>query len=175
MGAQNFIHLLFNVVEIKVAGGGGKQTILGIKQLGARVAVVQGAVNLVGDDLVKTLRDGRQRFHVVVIERAVDGGAEDLLIDVVQHQIDGIGGSALGEFLSGKDDAVTVKNRFEPLLAIVLGAVADLGGDAGGRILQQGFFDGVGVGAQPHLFGDFAEAAQADGFGGWPPGLRCGG
>ena len=78
----------------------------GIDELRPRPVVLEGGVHLVAEQFVEPLRGGGQALEVVVIERPGHRPIDDLHVNIIEDDIDGIGLAAVGQFLAGEDDAV---------------------------------------------------------------------
>ena len=66
---------------------------------------------------------------------------EHLAVGFVEHQIDGIGGGAIGERLARKQDTIARKARFETALGPIPAAVAQFGDNIRAGILMEGGFE----------------------------------
>ena len=85
----------------------------GIRQLGPRPVVLQGRIHPVAEQFVEPLRGGGQALEVVVIEGTGHRPVDDLHVNIVEYDIDGIGLAAVGQFLAGEDDAVAGEIRLQ--------------------------------------------------------------
>ena len=88
---MDFVHLLFDVVVVRVALLRREGTVLGVQERGLGVAVLEGGEEFIAEDFVAALGRRREGFEVVVVQGPGGGVIEDLPIRLVEEEIDGVG------------------------------------------------------------------------------------
>ena len=114
---MHLVHLAADPLPIGVAGLRGMGAEFGVGQLGPRPVVLQGRIHLVAEQFVEPLRGRGQALEIVVIQRARHRTVDDLHVNIIEHDVDGIGLPAVGQLLAGEDDAVAGEIGFQRPLA----------------------------------------------------------
>jgi len=65
---MDFVHLLFDVVVVRVALLRGKGTVLGVQERGMGVAVLEGGEDFIAENFIAALGHRREGFEVVVVQ-----------------------------------------------------------------------------------------------------------
>src|SRR3954465_11385546 len=109
-----------------------------VAELRSRSAVFEGSVHPVTQNLVEPLGSRGQVAEVVVIEGPGLGPVDDLHENVVEHEVNPVGLSAVGELLAGEDDAVTSESGLKLPLPAVRERVSEFRVDARKSVLEKG-------------------------------------
>ena len=116
-----------------------------ITELGPRPVVLERRIHPVAEQLIEPLRGRGQALEVIVIEGTGHRPVDDLHVNIIEYDIDRIGLAAVGEFLTGEDDAVAGEIGLQRALRAVVLPVSNLGRNACKGILAEDVLYGIGI------------------------------
>ena len=165
---MDFVHLLFDVIVVRVALLRGEGTVLGVQERGMGVMVLEGGEEFIAEDFVAALGRRREGFEVVVVQGPGGGAIEDLPIRLVEEEIDGVGCRAVGQPLAREDHAVAGEARFEGPLSPIVGFIVEFGRDIRSSVCVKRLFHlAIGSSTRGYIqvFTHLFEAVQPDDLG----------
>lgn len=165
MGTMYLVHLLLEVVVVKVPRQRRVGAVFRIGHSRRWIAVLECGVDPVAQELVEALCGRCELLQIGVVEGSKRRGVEYFPIRVREDQVHGIGRPAVRESLASEDDAVSVEERVEPPGLPVDRPVVELCLDEGRGILLQRLLDGRlvrSVVGEVHLATDLGQASQAN-------------